>query len=297
MSNGAIWRLRNRCVPIEQRTLIMGILNVTPDSFSDGGMWLAPHVAIEHGCSILDQGADFIDVGGESTRPGAAPLDPVEEQGRVLPVIRGLLRHRPDAILSVDTYHAETARLALDSGAEIVNDVSGGLWDEAMRPVWAQTGCGVVVMHTRGRPQEWSTQPPLPSGDIVGLVVRDLRDRVHEALTAGVARDSIAVDPGFGFGKRGDENFPLLAGLKEVCMLGSPVVAGLSRKGFLRRTIEISEERTGWSRLHSGEALRDATLAANTAAVLGGAHILRVHDVAAARRAVAIADRVVEAGR
>lgn len=287
-----IWRVGKTIVPIRERALVMAILNTTPDSFSDGNLWFRPERAVEHGVKLLSEGADILDVGGESTRPGAVPIAPAEEQGRVLPVIRELLRRCPGVVISIDTYHAETAKLAVEAGAAIVNDVSGGLWDARMRSVWRSTGCGVVLMHTRGRPQEWSSLPRLPAEEVVPLVLRELGTRTEEAVAAGIRRDAIVVDPGFGFGKMGDENFALLAGLDRLQSLRFPVVAGVSRKGFLRKTVDVSETPGHSTGEAAARALRDATLAANTAAVLSGAQILRVHDVAAARTAIAVAGRI-----
>jgi dihydropteroate synthase len=303
--NNPFWgRSSNPPFPLSPRTLIMGILNVTPDSFSDGGVWFDPPKAVAHAVEMLDQGADLIDVGGESTRPGAAAISPAEEQARVLPVIRELLRQRPDAVLSIDTYHAETATLAVEAGAKIVNDVSGGLWDTGMRAAWVALGCRVVLMHTRGRPQEWRTLPALAPTEIVPLVIRELRERVEEALAAGVAREAIALDPGFGFGKIQEDNWSLLAGLGELSRLGYPLVVGISRKGFLRKAaaalaapkaVQPDEVSVSAASAPGEQALRDVTLAANTAAVLGGARILRVHDVPAGRRAAAVADQTLAA--
>lgn len=297
MKPSEAWRLKTRALLLTPRTFFMGILNVTPDSFSDGGLWAEPQAAIEHGLQMLEQGADVVDVGGESTRPGASPLTPVEEQSRILPVIRGILRHRPEAILSVDTYNAETARAALDEGIEIVNDVSGGLWDEGMRGLWAATGCGVVLMHTRGRPYEWRRQPKLPLDQVVPLVLRELRERVDEALTAGVAHEAMVLDPGFGFGKILEENFPLIAGISDIAALGFPVAAGVSRKGFLKRALEEIDPEQAVANTQVAGALRDATIAANTAAILAGARVLRLHDVTTGRRAAAVADHIVAACR
>jgi dihydropteroate synthase len=282
----SVWRLRGRSLRLGGRTLVMGILNVTPDSFSDGGLWLDAGAATEHALAMLDEGADIVDVGGESTRPNAAPVTPAEEQARVLPVLRAVLVARPDAVLSIDTYHAATARAAVEAGAEIVNDVSGHLWDERMTATCAELGCGVVLMHTRGRPGEWRGLPPLLADEVVPLVVGELEVRVAAALAAGVARESIAIDPGFGFGKRMGENFPLLAGLGELAALGLPVLAGVSRKSFVRGALGEARVR------ELEEAMAAANVAANTAAVLAGAHILRVHDVGPAVAAAAIADRV-----
>jgi dihydropteroate synthase len=270
----------------------MGILNITPDSFSDGGQFLDPNVALLHAFDMLDDGADILDLGGESTRPNSVAVGPAEEQARVLPVLQAILRERPNAVLSIDTYHAETARLAVESGAEIVNDVSGHLWDPAMSSTCAALGCGNILMHTRGRPQEWPTQPPLAPTEVTPLVTRELASRAGAAMAAGIARDQIVLDPGFGFGKILDENFPLLAGLETLHSLGFPILAGVSRKGFLRRAItRDAQERTPAIPIPDSHV---PTSAANTAAILAGAHILRVHDVQPAREAAAIADRILQ---
>ena len=268
----------------------MGILNVTPDSFSDGGEWSDVGAATAHGLEMLDEGADIVDVGGESTRPGAVALSPAEEQARVLPVLRGILKVRPDAVLSIDTYHAETARAAVEAGAEIVNDVSGLLWDEAMAGVCAELGCGVVLMHTRGRPQEWRGLPRLAPEEVMPLVLRELAGRAEAAMAAGVAREAIVLDPGFGFGKMMGENWPLLGRFEELQGLGFPLLAGVSRKSFLGRALVEAGVR------NSAEAVREATSAANAAAILAGAHVIRVHEVGAVRVAAAVADRVLAAG-
>lgn len=263
----------------------MGIVNVTPDSFSDGGQWTEVDAAIRRGVEMLDAGVAILDIGGESTRPGAEPVTAAEELGRIMPVIRGLLRLRPGAVLSVDTYHAETADRALAAGVAIVNDVSGGLWDRDMLRACAAQQCGIILMHTRGTPREWRSLPPLAPADVVPLVCRELGDRLAAARAAGIDENRIVLDPGFGFGKAFDENYPLLACLNDLLELGRPLAVGLSRKGFLRRTLEEAGPV-------SPEAIREATVAANTAAILAGAHIIRVHDAAAAVRAARIADRI-----
>ncbi|HEY4382372.1 MAG TPA: dihydropteroate synthase, partial [Acidobacteriaceae bacterium] len=176
------WRLRTRSLALGGRTLLMGILNITPDSFSDGGRFFSPESALQQALAMLDDGADLLDIGGESTRPGATPISPAEEQARVLPVLQAVLAARPGTIVSIDTFHAETARLAVESGAEIVNDVSAHLWDPAMSTTCAALRCGAILMHTRGRPQEWRTQPPLAPADVVPLVLRDLKARAEAAL-------------------------------------------------------------------------------------------------------------------
>ena len=288
------WRLRTRSLLLGRRTLIMGILNVTPDSFSDGGHFYspgdAPDRAIAHALQMLDEGADIIDIGGESTRPGANPLTPDEEQERILPVIEALVSERPEAVLSVDTFHAATARRAIEAGVEIVNDVSGHQWDPAMSATCAATGCGVILMHTRGRPQDWRSQSPLDANDVVPLVLDGLNECLQAALAAGIARERIVLDPGFGFGKRLDENYPLLARLAEFQELNMPILVGVSRKSFLAKA--IAQDMNVSPEALSAQDRLNATTAANTAAILAGTHILRVHDVRAAFETATIADRI-----
>jgi dihydropteroate synthase len=294
------WRLRTRGLTLGRRTLIMGILNVTPDSFSDGGHFYnastAPERALEHALDLLNLGADLIDLGGESTRPNATPLSPDEEQARVLPVIAAILRERPQTILSIDTFHAATARRAVEAGAEIVNDVSGHLWDRAMSKTCAELGCGSVLMHARGKPTEWSTLPPLAKEEVMAMVYAGLGARISAATGAGVRREQIVLDPGLGFGKRMDENYPILAHLAELRRLNLPILIGASRKGFLAHTVA---QAPSLAAVHQGtpppvNARLNATTAANVAAILAGAHILRVHDVQAAAEAAAIADRILD---
>ena len=295
------WHLRTRTLSLGQRTLIMGILNVTPDSFSDGGLFYspthAPERALTHALRLLDEGADILDLGGESTRPNATPLTPEEEQSRVLPVIESLLKLRSATILSIDTYHSSTARLAVDAGAEIVNDVSGHMWDPAMSATCAELRCGATLMHTRGRPMDWPTLPKLAPGEVIPLIVNQLQERLATTIAVGIPREKIVLDPGLGFGKRLDENYPILAHLESLRELHLPILIGASRKRFLANTLTHTaalatvlqgEPPTKDDRLH-------ATNAANVAAILAGAHILRVHDVRAAVEAAAIADRILAA--
>jgi dihydropteroate synthase len=286
------WKLRTRSLPLGERTVLMGVLNTTPDSFSDGGAFHKPAAAIEYGMQMLEDGADIVDVGGESTRPGKhKPVGVREEIDRVIPVLKGILRHRPDAILSIDTYKSQTATAALEAGAEIVNDVSGFLWDESMAEVCAKARCGVVLMHTRGRPEEWHALPPLEPSQLVPHVRQALQERLDEALKAGIKREQIVLDPGFGFGIIADENYSLLAGLDELTSLRSPLLAGVSRKGFLGKAL---------ARLYKGvdvpvDRRGNASLAAVTATILAGAHLVRVHDVRPSREAAAIADAILTA--
>jgi dihydropteroate synthase len=287
------WSLGARTLELGKRTLIMGIVNVTPDSFSDGGLYLDSEKATTHALQLLDEGADIIDVGGESTRPGAkvavsaVAVSQEEELRRVLPVITTLKQQRPNAVISIDTYKASVARAAVAAGAEIVNDVSGLRWDPQMARTIAEMKCGVVLMHMRGRPEEWRTLPP--SGDIVLLVKRELREWVEAAVLAGVRRERIALDPGFGFGKNFEQNYPLLARFQELQSLGFPLVAGTSRKSFLGRTLaKDGKDAAAADRLYGN-------LAAHTALILKGTHILRTHDVRAAVEAARVADAILEA--
>ena len=277
----------------------MGVVNVTPDSFSDGGQFLAPEQAIEHGLRLLDEGADILDIGGESTRPGArvvgeaatptrTPVMDEEELRRILPVLEGILRQRPDAILSVDTYKANVARQAVAAGAEIVNDVSAFQWDSQMADACAELKCGVVMMHTRGKPGQWRNLPI--EADVPHIVEHDLANRLQVALERGVERSRIVLDPGFGFGKNFEENYPLLAHLDRLQRLGFPVLAGTSRKSFLGRTAG----KPGGADLAPDERLA-ASIAAMTISILRGAHIARVHDVRPSVEAAAIADEVLRA--
>jgi dihydropteroate synthase len=292
------WHLRTSSLALGQRTLIMGILNVTPDSFSDGGLFYspehAPERALDQALTMLDEGAGILDIGGESTRPNATPLSADEEQSRILPVIEAILKQRPKTILSVDTFHAATARRAIEAGAEIVNDVSGHLWDPGMSATCANLGCGTILMHTRGRPHDWPTLPALTPTEVTPLVLTELTQRLEAATTAGIPRSKIVLDPGFGFGKRLDENYPLLAHLDQLHKFDLPILVGASRKGFLAHTLA---QHASLSVLLDGAtpSIADrlnATTAANVAAILAGAHIIRTHDVRPAVEAAAIADRI-----
>ncbi len=282
------WSLGTRTLELGKRTLIMGIVNVTPDSFSDGGLYLDSEKAAAHAIQLLDEGADIIDVGGESTRPGAkVAVSAEEELRRVLPVITALKKLRPDSVISVDTYKANVARAAVAAGAEVVNDVSGLRWDPLMARTIAEIKCGAVLMHMRGRPEEWRTLPP--PGDIVLLVKRELRDWVEAAVLAGVRRERIALDPGFGFGKNFEQNYPLLARFQELQSLGFPLLAGTSKKSFLGRMLaKDGKDAAVEDRLYGN-------LAVHTALIFKGAHILRTHDVKAAVQAAHVADAILEA--
>ncbi|MEO6119646.1 MAG: dihydropteroate synthase [Terriglobales bacterium] len=282
------WQLRSRTLPLGERTLVMGIVNVTPDSFSDGGDFLRPEAAIEHGLRLLDEGADIVDIGGESTRPGKKqPVTADEELRRVLPVVEGLLSRSPAAVISVDTYRANVARAAVAAGAEIVNDVSAFTWDPAMGKTVADLKCGAILMHMRGRPEAWRTQPPDP--DIVATVKRELCAAAEKGIAAGVAKANLMLDPGFGFGKNFDENYPLLARFAQLHDLGFPLLSGTSRKSFIGRTLAANGQDAPTNARLTG------TLATVTASILAGAHIVRVHDVKPAVETAKIADAILRA--
>jgi dihydropteroate synthase len=288
------WNLGSRSLQLGKRTLIMGVVNVTPDSFSDGGLHFNQTDAVEFALQLLKDGADIVDIGGESTRPGAkvisskspnaTQVSDEEELKRVIPVITALKQKLPDVTISIDTYKSVVAKAAVQAGAEIVNDVSGFLWDPQMVKTLATLKCGAVLMHTRGKPDEWHNQPP--ASDIVLQVKRELRDRADTALMAGVKRDRLVLDPGFGFGKKMEENYPLLKRFEEFHQLRYPMLVGVSRKGFIGRAL---------SRDGKDAPLTDrlyGTLVAESTAILKGAHIIRTHDVRACADAARIADIV-----
>jgi dihydropteroate synthase len=285
------WNIGSRVLELGRRTVIMGVVNVTPDSFSDGGLYLDAEKAVVRAEQLLDEGATIIDVGGESTRPGASErVSEEEERRRVLPVIRDLKRRRPDAVISVDTYKTGVARAAVDVGAEVVNDVSGFRWDpdSKMAKTLAELKVGAVLMHMRGRPEEWRSLPPI--GDPVLMVKRELRQWAEAATLAGIKRDRLVLDPGFGFGKRFEENYPLLAHFTQLQQMGFPLLAGVSRKSFIGRTLARDGKDAGVAERLYG------TLAAETGLILKGAHIIRTHDVRFAVEAARVADAIVASG-
>jgi dihydropteroate synthase len=292
------WRMRTRTLALGQRTRLMGVVNITPDSFSDGGLYFAPEAAVEHALELLDEGADLLDLGAESTRPGsqvggdAATVSADEEQARLLPVIDGILKARPDAIISVDT---ATARAALEAGAEIVNDVSGLTWDNGMAAVCSEMRAGVVLMHTRGRPHEWKIQPQLAPDALLETVRSGLANSLDVASANGIAAEAVVLDPGYGFGKRFGENYALLARQGELLALARPLLAGVSRKSFLGQGLG-KHNQDGEGVKIPKEARENASLAAMAAAILNGASIVRVHSVRAAVDAAQVADFILESG-
>lgn len=265
-------------IDMTRRTLLMGVVNVTPDSFSDGGKYIDPGTAIARGLDLARDGADIIDIGGESTRPGARPVSIEEEKARVLPVIRGL-RQTLSVPLSIDTYKAEVAQAALDEGADIVNDISALKFDPAMGPLAARECVPVVLMHMQGSPQTMQQRPHYED------VIREVRDflihRIRYALDSGVKPGHVIIDPGIGFGKELEHNLALLRGLPALVSLGYPLLVGPSRKTFIGKLLEAGPE----DRL-------EGSLAAAVAAVLSGAKIIRMHDVKETRRAIRIADAI-----
>jgi dihydropteroate synthase len=264
-----------------RRVYVMGVVNATPDSFSDGGQFLDPEQAAARGRALAAAGADLIDVGGESTRPGDRPVLPAdEERRRVLPILERL---RGQVTLSIDTYKAEVAAAALAAGAELVNDISGGALDPELLQVVARQNAAVVLGHLRGPVAKMIER--VEFGDVVREVTEELQERVARAVEAGVPRGRILVDPGLGFGKLAQHNLALLSRLGELRRLGCPIVVGASRKSFLGQL--------------TGRAVDErelATAAAHSAAILGGAHVVRVHDVAAQLDAVKVADAIARAG-
>jgi dihydropteroate synthase len=309
--------LKGRRTRVGERTLVMGVVNVTPDSFSDGGRHFDPDRAIERGLELARQGADWIDVGGESTRPGSKPVSAEEELRRVLPVIRGLHRQRPSLPISIDTTKAEVAEAAVLAGASIINDVSGLRVDPRLAEVARRFRTPLILMHLRGRPETMQQRPFARS------IWRSLRDglarSIERAIAAGVKRSQLIIDPGLGFGKSRRQNFEILAHLERLQSFRLPIIVGTSRKSFVQ-AVSAGEgldphagRSTTWPLTRGRGASRspwqDARITAKTggqsppllelgdtaavaASILAGAHIVRVHDVAAALPAVRIADAI-----
>jgi dihydropteroate synthase len=273
------WRIAGRVIVID-RPIVIGVLNVTPDSFSDGGQFVAVGAAVERAGEMVREGADIIDVGGESTRPqGATPVDSDEELRRVLPVVAAVRRALPDVPISIDTVKASVASAALDEGAQIVNDVSGLRLDVKMVETCAAKGAGVVVMHSRGDVAEMARYTLANYDDVVDDVLRELRAQVDAALRAGIADECIVVDPGIGFSKRSEQSLALIAALPRLTAWGFPVLVGASRKRFIGELTGVAQPA---ERVHG-------TTGANVAALERGALLFRVHDVRAARQALDVA--------
>lgn len=270
-----VWKLKGREIQLGDRTLILGILNVTPDSFSDGGQYLDPDLAFARALELEEQGADIVDIGAESTRPGSARITEAEEKRRLIPVLKRL-RGKLGVPISVDTYKSGVAENALELGAEIINDPSGLTFDPQLARTVLNYDAGLIVNHMRGTPDAWPKLPPVQ--DVVGMVRKDLEASVHRAVRTGVDRARIVIDPGLGFGKRGEQNYEILARLGELAALDLPILVGPSRKQFLKQSTDRETQF--------------ATAAAVAAAILAGAHLVRVHDVVEMRAAVNVADAV-----
>ena len=272
IGNMESWITRRRTIRISKRPLIMGIINVTPDSFFDGGRYDKPDAALQHAESLIQAGADILDIGGESTRPGSAPVSVNEEKQRVLPLMEALAKAFPETPISIDTTKNQVATEALKAGAEIVNDISGGEWDDALWPTVAESGAGYVLMHCQGRPATMQAAPQYT--DVVSEVGSYLTQRLAEAQAAGIHRDHVVVDPGIGFGKTLEHNLQLLSRLESLGQIGRPILVGLSRKSFIRKILGDNEEATFLG-----------SLVSQTLCYTKGARLWRVHDVAAARKA------------
>ncbi|MCH7618582.1 MAG: dihydropteroate synthase [Candidatus Marinimicrobia bacterium] len=263
------------------RTHLMGILNVTPDSFSDGGMFFDKKTAVEHGIRLAGEGADIIDVGGESTRPRAEPVPLEEELKRVIPVIRELAGE-VDVPISIDTYKSEVAKEAIEAGASIINDISGLRFDDRMAGLAAETGVALVVMHIKGTPRDMQVDPHYD--DLLKEIGDYLSRSIEIAVEAGVKKENVIIDPGIGFGKRIEDNFILIKNLEYFRALGQPLLIGPSRKSFLWKTLNVSTDET-----------LEATAAATAASVLSGADLIRAHDVKEISKAIKIADLIAAA--
>ena len=284
---GARWRVRGGTIDLN-RPVVIGIVNVTPDSFSDGGSFFSADAAVARATQLVEDGADVLDVGGESTRPQNAVEVPVaEELRRVVPVIEAIRASLPEAIVSVDTVKAEVARQALAAGAAIVNDVSGFRLDPAMAGVCAGMGAGAILMHSRGGVGTMGTYRDAEyGGDVAGEVAQELEWSIATARQAGIDDEAIVVDPGIGFAKRSEHSLGLLAGLARIVALGHPVLVGVSRKRFIGEITGVSNA-----------AERDAgTTGANVAALIAGARLFRVHEVKPARQALDVAWAIHTAG-
>lgn len=281
VTHSNLWQVRGRTLDTGPRTLIMGILNVTPDSFSDGGRHTTPEQAADHAGQMARDGADIIDIGGESTRPfRPEAVGEAEELRRVIPVVELLARREPGVLISVDTCKEAVARAALEAGAHIINDIFALRQSPAIAALCAQHGAGLVLMHMQGTPETMQESPQY--GDVMVDIKEFLRERMEEATAAGLPAECIAVDPGIGFGKTVDHNVEILAGLEYLRLLQRPILIGASRKGFLGKL-------TGNLPVEERE---DQTVAAHSAAVLAGAGIVRTHNVAAAARSLAIIDAI-----
>ena len=275
-------RCRKRTFMLGKRTLLMGVLNVTPDSFSDGGLFFDKEKAISHGLKMVEEGADIIDIGGESTRPGAKPLELEEELRRVIPVIEPLAR-RGDVPISIDTYKSAVAKRAIEAGAEIINDISGLHFDPTLAQIAAKEDTPLILMHIRGIPE--TMQKNVHYDSLFSEILRYLKDSIQRAESAGLDPQQVIVDPGIGFGKTVEDNLLIIKNLQEFRILGKPILLGTSRKSFIGKILEAGP----------GDRI-EGTISSIAIGVLNGAHIIRSHDVLQAKRAIAVADAIRLAG-
>ena len=267
------------CLNPKRKTLVMGIVNVTPDSFSDGGKFFSPEVATNHASKLIAQGADIIDIGGESTRPGAKQVSESEELKRVIPVIEKIRTDNPTILISIDTTKASVAKYAVEAGADIINDVSGLSFDNNMAGIVESLNVPIVIMHMKGNPQNMQLNPKYK--DIVNEILDFFKIKIKIAIQSGINRSMIILDPGIGFGKTVDHNFELLSRLNEFNVLELPIMIGPSRKSFIGITLDLPpEDRV------------EGTAAAVSAGVMNGASIVRVHDVKSMKRVVRIIEKV-----
>jgi dihydropteroate synthase len=272
------WKLKQREIKLGERTVLMGVLNVTPDSFSDGGKYSDPDRAFARAVELEEQGADIVDIGAESTKPGSARISAAEEMRRLIPVLKRL-KDTLGVPISVDTYKAEVAERALELGAEIINDPSGLTFEPQLARAVSNHNGGLILNHMRGRPETWAKLGPMP--DPIGTIARDLEATISRARRVGIDKTRIVVDPGLGFGKRKEQNAVILGKLRELAGLDLPIMVGPSRKSFLAHP--------------DPEETKFATAAAVVAAVLAGAHVVRVHDVREMRAATDVADEILRA--
>jgi dihydropteroate synthase len=276
------FRTRGKIFELGQRTWLVGVVNVTPDSFFDGGLYFEPARAIDRALALAAEGADIIDIGGESSRPGSNPIPAKEEKKRILPVVE-VLKQKNSVLISVDTTKAEVAEAALAAGADIINDISAGRFDPRMLPIAARNGAAVILMHMKGTPRTMQIAPHYD--DVLGEVKAFLSERLEAAESCGLPRESILLDPGIGFGKQIDHNLILLNNLGALAELGRPLVVGISRKSFLGKILKVEAQ----DRL-------EGTIAAAVVSILRGASLLRVHDIQAVKQAVAVAEAIMSQG-
>ncbi len=271
-------QIRGKDYTLGLRTWLMGVLNVTPDSFSDGGLYYSKKNAVEKGLQLIEEGADILDIGGESSRPGADPISLEEEKRRILPVISEIRKHT-DAFISVDTTKSEVLKSALDEGADILNDISGMRFDAKMPELASEKDIPVIIMHMKGNPKNMQKDPIYKN--VIQEIKFFLKQRINTALKAGIKRNRIIIDPGIGFGKRLEDNLRIIRELGSLNELNLPILIGLSRKSFIGNLLNVSPEKR-----------IEGTIVSSLICILQGAHIIRVHDVAALKKAVTVAEAI-----